>query len=99
MPSASHSPLCSLLSGGVVCVCVRVSVFLWWFHARIHSSKLHTYMFIYVHIYRSYVLGPRDAVAEADDEEERAGEGLLEELAHLVVRMCDCVWFLVIGEW
>ena len=30
------------------------------------------------------LLGPRDAVAEADDEEEGAGEGLLEELAHLL---------------
>ena len=34
------------------------------------------------------LLGPRDAVAEADDEEERAGEGLLEELAHLIYWGC-----------
>ncbi len=32
---------------------------------------------------RPYLLGPGDAVAEADGEEQGPGEGLLEELAHL----------------
>ena len=31
-----------------------------------------------------HALGAGDAIAEADDEEEGPGEGLLEQLAHLV---------------
>lgn len=52
-------------------------------HMCLSIMYVYPYPSLYQYMYTN-LLGPRDAVAEADDEEERAGEGLLEELAHLI---------------